>query len=275
MPKLAGDLIRHKLPTYTFGQNVVYTEQTGSTNTELKRLARLGAPEGLLFVTDEQLGGRGRLNKSWQAPAQSSLLMSILFRPGEVLAAHQAQCLTMLCALALADAIEKETGLQPDLKWPNDLVWHDGKKLAGILTELETEGEQLAWVVVGAGLNVNLDFNKHETYQVGNGSPPLSQTATSLSMILQQETSHLRLPILQRFLVNVERRYTVLQKGRLPHQEWMSRLVGLGEAVTILQVNGSKQEGVMKGVDENGALLLQKEDGSTLTILAGEVSLRR
>lgn len=275
MPKLSGDLIRHKLPTYTFGQNVVYTEQTSSTNTELKRAARLGAPEGLLFVTDEQLVGRGRLNKSWQAPAQSSLLMSILFRPGEILAAHQAQRLTMLCALALADAIEKETGLQPNLKWPNDLVWQGGKKLAGILTELETEGERLSWVVVGAGLNVNLDFSKHETYQTDNGSPPLSQTATSLSMILQQDTSHLRLPLLQRFLVNVERRYLVLQKGRLPHEEWTSRLVGLGESVTIIQGNGSKQEGVMSGVDENGALLLQKDDGSLITILAGEVSLRR
>ena len=73
--KLSGDLIRHKLSTFVFGQNVVYAEQTGSTNTELKKLARTGAPEGLLYITDEQLVGRGRLERSWYAPPGSSLLM--------------------------------------------------------------------------------------------------------------------------------------------------------------------------------------------------------
>ncbi len=275
MAQLSGDLIRYRLPTYTFGQNVVYTEQTGSTNTELKRLARWGAPEGLLYITDEQLVGRGRLEKKWHAPAQSSLLMSLLFRPGDILAAGQAQRLTMLCSLALADAIEAHANVTPELKWPNDLVWQDGKKLAGILTEVEIEGDRLAWIVVGLGLNVNIDFSKHESYQAGNGAPPLSQTATSLSMILGQDTSELRLPILQRFLVNVERRYEVLRRGKLPHHEWRGRLVGLGQPVTIISVDGSTRQGIMADVDENGALLLQEADGSILTILAGDVSLRR
>ena len=83
MAKLSGDLIRHKLSTFICGQNVVYTAQTGSTNTELKGLARGGAPEGLLYITEEQLAGRGRLDRSWYAPAGSSLLMSLLFRPGQ------------------------------------------------------------------------------------------------------------------------------------------------------------------------------------------------
>lgn len=275
MTQLSGDLVRHKLSTYTFGQNVIYTEQTGSTNTELKQLARWGAPEGLLYLTEEQLVGRGRMEKSWYAPPQSSLLMSLLFRPGEVLAPSQAQRLTMLSALALADAIEAHTQLTPGLKWPNDLVWKDGKKLAGILTELEIEGDQLAWVVVGIGLNVNVDFTREEKSRTGNGAPPLAQTATSLSMILNQDTAHLRLPILQRFLVNVERRYEVLRRGRLPHLEWRDRLVGLGEMVSIIQVNGSRRQGIMRDVDENGALILEEADGTLTKILAGDVSLRR
>jgi len=77
MRELSGDLIRHKLPTRTFGQNVVYTAQIGSTNTELKQLARGGAPEGMLYITDEQLVGRGRLKRNWFAPPGSSLLMSL------------------------------------------------------------------------------------------------------------------------------------------------------------------------------------------------------
>lgn len=279
MTRLSGDLVRHQLSTRLFGQNVVYTAQTGSTNTELKKLARWGAPEGLLYLVDEQLAGRGRMKRQWYAPAGSSLLMSLLFRPGEIVAPGQSQRLTMLCALALADAVETQTGLAPGLKWPNDLVWQDGKKLAGILTETEIEGNRLSWAVVGLGLNVNVDFNKQsEVYRTGrsdNGDTPLSQTATSLSTILGRDTGHLRLPILQSFLVNVERRYEALRQGQLPHHEWRSRLVGLGQQVTLIGVEGDLHQGLMADVEENGALLLQQADGSVATFLAGDVTLRR
>lgn len=282
MSQLSGDLIRHGLPTYVFGQNVIYTEQTGSTNTELKRLARWGAPEGMLYITDEQLVGRGRLERSWQAPPQSSLLMSLLFRPASVVAPHQAQRLTMLCSLALADAIEEHTELSAGVKWPNDLVWIDGKKLAGILTELDIEGDQLNWAVVGMGLNVNVDFSGQTRAEVdrpgrpGSGGPPLAQTATSLSMIMSRDTSGLRLPLVKSFLFNVEQRYNALRQGQLPHQEWQERLVGLGQTVIVTLMEDSQHyEGVMVGVDENGALLLRQADGSTMTVFAGDVTLRR
>ncbi len=281
MSRLSGDLVRHRLPTYTFGQNVVYTEQTGSTNTELKRLARWGAPEGLLYLTDEQLVGRGRLERSWHAPAGSSLLMSLLFRPNRVVAPHQAQRLTMLCALALAEAIELHTELAPGVKWPNDLVWTNGKKLAGILTELDIEGNELTWAVVGLGVNVNVDFSQQteaepdRSGRPGSGGPPLAQAATSLSMIMGRDTGGLRLPILQSFLVNVERRYEALRRGELPHQEWQERLIGLGQAVTVTILDGAHHyEGTLTGVDENGAILLTQTDGSTVTIFAGDVTLR-
>lgn len=279
MSRISGDLVRHRLPTYTFGQNVVSTDQTDSTNTELKKWARWGAPEGLLYLTEEQLAGRGRLDREWFAPPGSSLLMSLLFRPGDFLAPHQAQRLTMLCAVALADAIEKQTGLAPNLKWPNDLVWKDGKKLAGILTESEIEDEQLNWVVIGVGLNVTLDFQKEEalhdsSVESGNGGPPLSQTATSLSMILERDTKADRLPILQNYLVNVERRYEALQQGELPHQAWQDRLAGVGDQITVI-TPAETYEGIMAGVDENGALLLEQADGSIKTILAGDVTVRR
>ena len=274
MPQLSGDLIRHKLPTYVFGQNVVYTERIGSTNTELKRLAGLNAPEGLLYITDEQLVGRGRQDRRWYAPPESSLLMSLLFRPGAIVAPNQAQRLTMLCAVALLEAVSYVAGIAPQLKWPNDLLWSDGKKMAGILTELESEGDRLTWVVVGTGLNVNLDFTKHETYQKGNGNPPLSQTATSISTILGRDCSDLRLPILQRYLFNVEQRYNALQAGELPHNEWLQHLRGLNEPITVLQVDGARLVGVMAGVDEDGALLLRDETGAISRVLAGDVSFR-
>lgn len=277
MTQLSGDLVRHKLPTFIFGQNVVCTAQTGSTNTELKALARQGAPEGLLYLTEEQLAGRGRQGRRWHAPAGSSLLLSLLFRPGDLLPPAQSQHITMLCALALADAIHTHTDLTPVLKWPNDLVWTDGKKLAGILTEVEVEGDRLTWAIVGVGLNVNIDFKKaglHQTDEAGNGHTPLWQTATSLSMILQRDTADLRLPILQKFLFNVEQRYNALRRGYSPYSQWRGRLAGLGQPVTIIESSGRRYEGIMTDVDQNGAVLLKQADGTVLTFVAGDVSLR-
>lgn len=275
MSRLSGDLVRHGLGTRTIGQNVVYAEQTGSTNIELKNLARLGAPEGVLYVTDEQLAGRGRMKRSWYAPAGSSLLLSLLFRPGDFIVPAQTQYLTMICGLAIADAIETHTGLTPGLKWPNDLIWKDNKKLAGILTESEFTGDQLSWVIVGLGLNVNVDFRHQAETNPDSGSPPLVETATSLSMILGQDTASMRLPILQRFLVNTEQRYDALRQGQSPRDEWAQRLVGIGKNVTATILDGAHQyEGTIIGVDENGALRLEQADGSMVTILAGDVTLR-
>ena len=278
MSRLSGDLVRHKLATRIFGQNIICIDQIGSTNTELKALAGKGAPAGFLYLANEQLAGRGRLKgRKWIAPPDSSLLLSLLFRPTDVVPPPQAQQLTMLCALALIDAIEQQIGLRPDLKWPNDLVWKDGKKLAGILTELEIEDNRLLWVVVGIGLNVNLDFKKQSELdnaygKSGNGGPPLFQTATSLSMILGRDTSADRLPILQRFLEKVERRYEALEQGQLFHQEWSRHLVGLGEPITVSGPDKT-YKGMMLGVDENGALLLKQNDSSIETILAGDVTI--
>jgi BirA family biotin operon repressor/biotin-[acetyl-CoA-carboxylase] ligase len=281
MTHLSGDLIRHKLSTYVIGQSVFYTQQTGSTNTELKRLARLGAPHGMLYITDEQLVGRGRLERSWHAPPESSLLMSLLFRPGDLLKPIQVYQLTMLCTLAMADAIETHTGLRVKFKWPNDIVWEDGKKLAGVLAEAEIEGEQVNWVIIGLGLNVNINFGDYTEPEPdrpgkpGTGHPPLAQTATSLAMLLDRDTDDLRLPILQHYLANVERRYEALAHELSPRAEWQRRLVGVGQEVTVSVMNEPQPyQGTMTGVDENGALRLRQADGTMVTIIAGDVTLR-
>jgi BirA family biotin operon repressor/biotin-[acetyl-CoA-carboxylase] ligase len=277
---LSGDLIRHRLKTRIFGQSVIYVEQTGSTNTELKRLARLGAPEGLLYIANEQLVGRGRLERSWVAPAGSSLLTSLLFKPGNFLAPVQAQRLTMVCAVAMVEAVERETGVQLRLKWPNDLMWQDGKKLGGVLTETELEGERLNWVVVGLGLNVNVDFSRQTQAtpdrlgRPGSGSAPLAETATSLSMILGQDTDTLRLGIVQAYLEGVERGYEALKQGQSPRQAWENRLIGIGQRINVTVLGEKRFEGKMVGVDENGALRLQQDDGEIIAILAGDVTLR-
>jgi BirA family biotin operon repressor/biotin-[acetyl-CoA-carboxylase] ligase len=221
------------------------------------------------------------LERSWFAPAGSSLLTSLLFRPSNFLAPAQLQRLTMLCALAMLEAIENQTGLAPGLKWPNDLVWNDGKKMGGILTESEIEGDRLNWVVVGLGLNVNIDFSQQTQPQPdrpgrpGSGSRPLAEIATSLSMLLDDDTERLRLPIMQAYLEHVERRYEALKQGHSPYQEWQDRLIDLGRQATVTIVGSERYEGIIRGVDENGALCLrQQPDGETIIIPAGDVTLK-
>ena len=257
---LSPAAIRDGLGTSFVGQQVAYGPQIGSTNEEARRLAGEGAPEGLLVITEFQSAGRGRLDRDWIAPRSSSLLMSILFRPE--FAAHQVQRLTMICGLAVVDAIESQTGLRAGLKWPNDLVI-EGAKVGGILTEVGLEGAWVSYAVVGIGLNVNLDPARLPA--------GLHMPATSLKHELGMEVA--RLPLLHALLQRVERRYLALKAGQSPHRDWAARLVTLGKPVTVTST-GAVLEGVAEGVDVDGALLVRLADGRLEKVLAGDVSTR-
>jgi BirA family biotin operon repressor/biotin-[acetyl-CoA-carboxylase] ligase len=285
----SADTIRAGLRTRFIGQTIYYWPAINSTNDELKRLAEEGAPEGTLAITDEQRAGRGRLERKWIAPVGSSLLTSLLFRPS-FLAPTQAQQLTMICSLAAADAVVAATGLQPTLKWPNDLLLQ-GKKLAGLLTELGfayafsdpdaggsplgrpgarhfEEVNRLAWGIVGVGLNVNGDFSS-EPFR--RDWPDLAGSAISLAMAVGRPVS--RLHLLHSYLIGVEARYDALRAGHSPHQEWAARLATLGQRVTVSAPDGVYR-GVAEAVDDTGALLLRQPDGQLKHVLAGDVTLR-
>jgi len=259
LSELSASSIKRGLNTNLLGQNVVYYPSLGSTNDLLKELASQGAPEGTLVIADEQTAGRGRLDRKWLAPPGTSLLMSLLFRPN--LAPNQAQRLTMICSLAIADAIEGLTGLPVDLKWPND-IFIRGKKAGGILTELGMRGDRLDYVVVGMGLNINWPIS---------ALAELRGLATSLSEELGQEVS--RLELLWAILEGIEARYKCLKRGESPHEEWSARLITLARQV---QVTTPKEvlTGWAEGVDADGALILRTPDGRCKRILAGDVTLR-
>jgi BirA family biotin operon repressor/biotin-[acetyl-CoA-carboxylase] ligase len=264
MERLDLERIRARLGTSFVGRSMHHWEALPSTMDEAWRLAKAGAPDGAVVLAEEQTAGRGRLKRSWWAPAGSSLLLSVLLRPGWP--ARQAQRLTMVCSLAVCEAIAAVAGVRADVKWPNDVLI-DGQKVCGILTELDVRpgpsGNQLETAVVGIGINVNVDFE---------GAPKLMAPATSLMLAAGRRIS--REDALVALLEGIERRYVATRKGRSYRGEWAERLATLGREV---QVRDSTElwQGVAMDVDADGALLVRAEDGTVQRVVAGDVTLRK
>jgi BirA family biotin operon repressor/biotin-[acetyl-CoA-carboxylase] ligase len=258
------------LTTRVFGRALTYLPRTGSTHDVAKELAAQGAPEGTVVVADEQTSGRGRLGRRWLAPPGTCLLCSVLFRPN--LPPTQTQQLTMLCALAAADAIKEMADLHVWLKWPNDLIVksptsnlqsQEWKKLAGVLTETGFTGERLDYAIVGIGINVNVEAEILPTLDP-NATSILAETGLAVD----------RGALLAGFLAEVERRYEALKTGVSPQQEWASRLATLGQQVRAA-ASGETLVGVAESVDKDGALLLRTPDGEIHRLTVGDVTLRQ
>jgi BirA family biotin operon repressor/biotin-[acetyl-CoA-carboxylase] ligase len=268
MDQVDAPEIQAALATRVFGRRLVRLARTGSTNDVARALAVQGAPEGTVVWADEQTAGRGRMGRRWLAPPGACLLCSILFRPA--LPPTQAQWLTMLSSLAVADAVEQVAGLQVAIKWPNDLIvkaqspttraqgW---RKLAGVLTETGVTGERVAFVVVGIGVNVNVGPEV---------LPTLAPDATSILAEVKRPVDGGTL--LVALLASVERRYEMLRAGVGPHREWAARLATLGQSVKATTSEG-RLAGVAEAVDAGGALLLRTPDGVVHRLLAGDVTL--
>ena len=176
---MPGDRAKSALADTRFA-DLRWLAETGSTNDDVLALARAGAPEGIVVVADHQTAGRGRLDRTWEAPPESSLLLSVLLRPP--LPVRLAHLVATAVAVASADACSEQLGVHPLLKWPNDLVIvrgerDDGRKVGGILAESVLSGDRLEAVVVGLGLNVNWP-----------GMPPeLESIAVSLNQVAERE----------------------------------------------------------------------------------------
>ena len=160
------ETISQAINTKWAGKTVHFAKETDSTNSWIKRLAKDGAEHGTLAVAEFQSAGRGRFDRRWEAPEGSSIMMTLLLRPE--FSPQYASMLTLVMGMAVAQAAE-ELGFNVSIKWPNDIVIN-GKKLCGILTEMSTEDNQIRYVVVGIGINVNIREFPEE----------ISSTATSL-----------------------------------------------------------------------------------------------
>jgi len=232
----------------------LHYEPSSSSTQELARAAAArGAGEGWTVVTDVQREGRGRLGRSWVAPAETALLFSTILQPPlDVL-----PLLPLLAALAVAGGIEGSTGAVPDLKWPNDVLLK-GKKLAGILLERPAGPD----VVLGVGLNVN-----QSREDVPDG-------ATSLAIELGHELE--RESLLAAILNDLGNAYERADREGIDWivPGWRSRSSMLGQAVSFHR-DGALIRGIAEDVLADGALRVRLEDGAQISVVAGEVERLR
>ncbi|MCI8837903.1 MAG: biotin--[acetyl-CoA-carboxylase] ligase [Hungatella sp.] len=258
---LSGAEIESCMEGGLIGARVVYYEETDSTNTRAKVLAEEGAPSGTLVVAEKQNAGKGRRGRGWSSPPGSGVWMSVVLRP-DIEPSH-ASMLTLTAALGVSEGIYRVTGIMPQIKWPNDLVL-SGKKICGILTEMTTEMDTIQYVVTGMGINVNTpEFPKE-----------LKDKASSL--YLETGRTWRRGPLIGAMAFALGEYYErFLAAGDLGtlKGEYESRLANLNRQVTVL-ASGGEYRGTCLGIDRQGELLVEREDGTVSRVLAGEVSVR-
>ena len=263
------------LQTAWIGRHLEFLPVVDSTNLYAKNLAMHDAPEGALVIANEQTAGRGRFSRRWFAPAGTSLLLSLIFRPE--LPPSRIHLVTMACGLAAAHAIEEVTGVGAGLKWPNDVLV-DGRKVAGILTEMISTGRRIESLVVGIGINVNLDVNAfQEAASSGRYRDALMQDpslqslpaqATSLMLAAGRRIS--RLELLWRFLERLEHWYGEMKDEEILIAAWSRKMSLFGKPVRVTTLEETFV-GRPVAVDQDGALLLELAGGERRRIVAGDI----
>jgi len=244
------------LNTAVIGRDLHCFESIDSTNLVARQYAEQGAAEGTVIIAEHQSSGRGRLNRSWISPPQSSILCSIVLYP-DVMPEYLFR-ITMLASIAVVDALHAATGISAGIKWPNDIYAAD-KKICGILTEVDCAGGGVRFAVVGIGLNVNWSLKGTE----------LEREATSVVDICGHTCS--RQKSLLELLQHLDARYSRMQDASL-QAEWQKRCMHMGRKVQIMTGQDILQ-GTARGISDTGHLLLESS-GAVQEIICGDLSLR-
>ncbi|HRY47224.1 MAG TPA: biotin--[acetyl-CoA-carboxylase] ligase [Candidatus Paceibacterota bacterium] len=259
----ADDLLSRLDPPQIIGRDIRVFQETSSTNDVVEKFGRDGVKEGVVVLAESQTKGRGRLGRKWVSQTGKGLWFSVLLRPD--LRPSAATQLTAATAVALTEAIRQATSLQPDIKWPNDLLI-GGRKIAGILTELSAELDHIKHLILGIGLNVNQDS--------GDFPPEIRRTATSLR--LASGTMWDRADIAVAILVQLDRIYHRIKKQQFGAiaEEYERQCLTLGHRVMI-QTGSRTIQGRAESLDADGALLVRTQHGRLERILGGDVTLEK
>ena len=237
-----------------------YYNTLGSTNNEALAWAANGAPDLSLIVADEQTRGRGRMDRKWFTPPHSALAMSLILRPTPIESAHPSR-MTGLLALSLTESL-LELGLNPQIKWPNDVLL-SGRKLAGILVESSWTGDSLDALILGMGVNVL------------KASVPSADELIFPATSIETELGHPveRAELLRNILTRVlDWRPNLGTDAFL--NAWGENLAYHGQQVQVEEGGGKTLTGEVLGLKSDGSLLLRDEHGKSVTVHFGEVHLR-
>jgi BirA family biotin operon repressor/biotin-[acetyl-CoA-carboxylase] ligase len=243
-------------------RTVHWFEETDSTQRVARDLARGGAPEGTVVLAERQTAGRGRLGRTWHSPPGLNVYASIVLRPP--LAPGEVPRLALVVGAAVAAAIADQVGASPAIKWPNDVLL-DGRKIAGVLVEMDAEMERVHHVIAGIGVNVNAPL--------ASFPPDLRDKATSLLAATGRRVD--RAAFAARLLVALEARYGRFVSGGFDsvRAEWERFSCLTGTDVRVAGPDG-EVAGRVLGLDDDGALRLARPDGSVVRVIAGEVTVR-
>jgi len=245
------------------GKEIVFLDETTSTNEVAMGLAAEGLPHGTVVIAEMQKKGRGRLGRHWVSPAGENIYMSVILRPA--LGPRDATLLTLLSSVACATAIMETTGLEVNIKWPND-VQVGGRKLGGILLETRTEPDVISHAVVGIGVNVNMRASDF----------PASIKKIATSVLRETGKTARRAPIAAAILNRMDAELKALEKkGRGPLlKKWMGLSSTLGKKVKVTGADGVLT-GTAMGIDDEGRLLLRLPNRRLKKISSGDVVMVR
>jgi len=259
----ADDLLTRLGKTNVVGGEIRVFQDTTSTSDVVERLARDGAKEGVAVFAESQTKGRGRLGRQWLSPSGKGLWFSILLRPD--LRPQEATQITIAAATALPRAIHAATGMEAQIKWPNDILIR-GRKVAGILTELSAELDRVKHIIIGIGVDVNLSASEFPV--------ELRPRVTSL----KAEAGHpiARPALAAAILRELDADYARVRVGQFADiaDEWERHCTTLGQPVVI--VTGERRvRGRAEALDDDGALLLRTEHGHIERIVGGDVTVEK
>lgn len=250
--------ITSALDTDLIGREIFFYESIDSTNTKAMELARSGAADGTVVVADGQYKGRGRLGRGWYSPPGVNLYTSIILRPA--IPPERAQAMTLLSAVAVAETVGRFSPVRPHVKWPNDVLIAS-RKVAGILTEMSSETDRVNFMVVGIGVNLNMD---------PESSDETRRVAASIGKENGRDVERTNFACT---LYSVFERWykTSLKEGFKPvYEAWKGYFDGVGREVRIKGFTNT--EGICLGIDGEGALLVRRPSGDIERIISGDVS---
>lgn len=254
------DRLQEGLQTKRFGKRIIFLRQVDSTNTYAKELASYGAEDGTVVIAETQTTGRGRLGRKWISP-KGGLYFSLLLRPN--VRTSEAVKLVFVVGLAVAEVLNKQYGLRAETKWPNDVLVN-GKKICGILSEMNAAGEKANYAIIGVGVNANFNVEKALPKE-------LVETTTSLQDELGRK---IRVEELFKAVIEkLENLYTSFLKEGSAHilNEWKKYAGFIGKKVEITS-GANKFSGIAVDVDVDGSLILKHNDDS-LKLVSGDLSV--